>query len=90
VAWVLLYGEGERLPSTAATIDGVYEGGPPGEVRGQGQGMMDMRADGAAGISADQSSNALKFRNLLIVASYVAVSQHLGFPTMSKMLQSLL
>ena len=35
-AWVSQYGAGREIARTAATIDGVYEGGPPGEVEGLG------------------------------------------------------
>jgi len=33
-AWVSLYGVGRKIARTAATIDGVYEGRPPGEGEG--------------------------------------------------------
>jgi len=39
---------GRKIASTAATIDGVYEGGPPGEVEGlEKHRIIYIRADGA-------------------------------------------
>ncbi len=37
-AWVLLYGEERKMARTGATIDGVYAGGAPREVKGSGAG----------------------------------------------------
>jgi hypothetical protein len=69
-AWVLLYGVGERLPERRQRLTGFMKAGRWGRWKGERQGIMDIRGDGAAGISADHSSNPLKFMKLLIVARY--------------------